>query len=669
MHFLDIVQHLCKRANVKHCQNEPCFSTNQKLNKVAPPCEWTSFRDFALVFISCQLNSNMEGSERGHMDWSWRVENLTQIAQCIEHEKMKPSVNLFDVCELINWLSAINSFIQPPFKYQLQPLRAHISKQVLSEATQTAHSNGICKNRLWNLTVGAGEREEVDLPILMKMLQSQEPARRSSDHDTCTAAVCCLSSIDSTRVRQLHKCPNKDCGESLCFPYSQVKSPDERVTWWMDESNGVPYVVNPKANVPYMAISHVWADGTGGGVQGEGLVNQCLFKYFKAIAEDLGCRAIWWDTICIPAERVARQKAINRMHENFREASHTIIHDESVLQSPWTNDGLPCLALLLSSWFTRAWTALELRMTQKGKVSVIYQGPNNARPYTLKNLDTDVLADHPAYFSRGHLVASSLVEQLREQPFNNIRDILKVVRTRSTSWPRDLLIVAALLTEHKPNVNDSNFIALTTRDIVIGLVVIEDSVLYHGQATMTEKGGWSWCPMSLLDVQLRTKDTFDEVYVDEQGAVTGSWKYRLLSKEDANNLHAYSFHSAITWQIRTALARWENCLLLQNPRLDDIKALLVQPLDVGNSTIDGKQYCVLDCQFVGTVYTRLEWGKDYIIAARLGKLQKDPEDVAEKVMDRYEDTEGVKYFFAPSGTSLKSLRETRKEFLATTRGT
>ena len=184
-------------------------------------------------------------------------------------------------------------------------------------------------------------------------------------------------------------------------------------------------------------------------------------------------------------------------------------------------------------------------MAQKGRISVIYQGPNNVRPYALKNLDTDVLADHPAYFSRGHLVASSLIEQLREQPFNNIRDILKVVRTRSTSWSRDLLIVAALLTGHKPNVNDPNFIALITRDIIRGLVVIEESVLYHGHATMTEKGGWSWCLMNLLDVQLRTKDTFDEVYVDEQGAVTGSWKYCLLSKEDANKLEAYSFHISV----------------------------------------------------------------------------------------------------------------------------
>ena len=104
--------------------------------------------------------------------------------------------------------------------------------------------------------------------------------------------------------------------------------------------------------------------------------------------------------------------------------------------------------------------------------------------------------------------------------------------------------------------NDSNFIALITREILIRLVVIEESVLYHGHATMTEKGGgWSWCLMSLLDVQLRTKDTFDEVYVDEQGAVTGFWKYRLLGKKDANNLEAYSFHVSVAWQILTALAQ------------------------------------------------------------------------------------------------------------------
>src|SRR5207253_2883514 len=42
---------------------------------------------------------------------------------------------------------------------------------------------------------------------------------------------------------------------------------------------------------PYMAISHVWSDGTGAGLWGDGYVNECLYKYFSNIAEQLGARA------------------------------------------------------------------------------------------------------------------------------------------------------------------------------------------------------------------------------------------------------------------------------------------------------------------------------------------------------------------------------------------
>ena len=403
----------------------------------APACEWTSFWECALVIVSCQLNVSEQGLKDECQKWAHIVWNLAIVVQFTKHEKMRATIDLFEVCELINWLSAINSFDQPNFVSK-DPLRAHISRQEMDEAFQTAHEKGICMNRLWNLTVGGGEREEVDLPILMKMLQSQiwtdpfsnKTSPGSLDHHTCTAEVCCFSSIDSTRVQQLHKCSDAKCGELLLF---QSKSSYESMTWWLDDMNNseeVPYVVNPEKRIPYMAISHVWSDDTGGGVQGEGRANRCLFKYFREIAIELGCKAIWWDTISIPSEKVARQKAISRMHENFREASHTIIYDQSLALLPSTNDSHLCLALVLSPWFTRAWTALEVRMAQRGKVSVIHRDPAHPKDtnrYKLKSLDNDILAKHPAYSSRGHWVASSLIKQLREQQFNNIGYILKVL--------------------------------------------------------------------------------------------------------------------------------------------------------------------------------------------------------------------------------------------------
>ena len=642
----------------------------------APACEWKAFRDCALVMISCQQNANEQGLSEESRKWGRIVENLSSVAQRTSPEKMSKSVDLFGVCELINWLSTINSYLHPSHTFQ-KPLRAHISQRTIFEATQTAHQEGICQNRLWNLTVGGGEREEIDLPILMKMLQSRnatnpsslENLHRSSDHDNCTAEVCCLSSIDSTRVQQLHKCSGDTCGEPLWFTFSKVEGPPDRIIWWLDDGEESPYVVDPKEQRPYMAISHVWSDGTGGGVQGEGRVNRCLFHHFKDIARTLGCTAIWWDTISIPLERVARQKAISRMHENFREASHTVIHDQSLTQTPWTNDGRPCLALVLSSWFTRAWTALELMMSRREKVSVIYQDPNDCSRYTVKNLDKDVLAQHPAYTSRGHWVASLLIRQLREQQFNSVGDILKVLRTRNTSWPRDLIVVAGLLTGHEPRVDVSHFTALITRDIVLDLVEIKESFLYHRHATMHQQGAFSWCPFSLLDVHVRTDtNRVEKIFVDEHGSVTGNWTYRTLSKEDVDKVRPYRFHISVNWQIRSALQQWKRCLLMRRPYHDDLQALLVIPLAVEFSKIDGTEYKVLDCQFVGTVYTNLEWYSPRTISFRLGKLTENLSISAEEAIDKYNNTEGSRMCGHPYRKNLDAMRQARRQRYATTGG-
>ena len=144
-------------------------------------------------------------------------------------------------------------------------------------------------------------------------------------------------------------------------------------------------------------------------------------------------------------------------------------------------------------------TALELRVSRGEKVSVIFQDADDPNCHILKNLDIDVLAAHPAFQPRSHWGASSLIYRLRGQKLVLISDVLKVLRTRNTSWPRDLMIIAGLLTGHKPRLDVSDTIASTTRDIILDLGCIEEYLLYHGHATMALKGGFSWCPFSLLD--------------------------------------------------------------------------------------------------------------------------------------------------------------------------
>ncbi|MCJ1374270.1 hypothetical protein MMC20_005502 [Loxospora ochrophaea] len=666
VYFLDLVQRICIITEVKECLNERRQIIRRKMTN-APHSEWKRFREWALVLMSCQISAKEQGLEDG---WKWGnvVHDLSTVAQFTRRDKMMASVDLFEICELINWMSTVNSHLYPFLRSQL-PLRTHISKQKIVDATHTAYKVGICQNRLWNLTVGGGEREEVDLPILMMMVEERFAQflkhRGQENHESCNAEVCRFGSIDSTRVKQLHKCPAKDCGKPLLFPPSEFEKPYKRFIWWTDDienTKNAAYVVKEESQRQYMAISHVWSDGTGGGVQGKNLVNRCLWTYFKGVAQTLGCTAIWWDTICIPSERIARQKAIGKMHENFKQAAHTIIHDQYLVQLPWTEDGNPCLALLLSPWFTRAWTSLELMMTGKEKVSVIFRHPNDPTQYVIKNLKNDILAHHPAFFSRGHWVASSLLTQLREQQFHCIGDIFKLLKTKSTSWPRDLMVVAAIMTGHDPKVETPGFIAHTTREIILSLVEIEESFLYHGHATMTQKGGFSWCPFSLLDGAVLTNtDRPERVYVDEDGAVCGDWAYRALSIEDAKKVQPYSFHISVDWQIRVALERWKKCQLLQNTHNINMQALLVVHLDVGTCKICGTDYIILEASYIGTVYANLEWGDSYSASIRLGKLSSDPDQSAEQLVDKYYDTKGPRIIGRPWQKHLHSIKQARRQ--------
>lgn len=42
----------------------------------------------------------------------------------------------------------------------------------------------------------------------------------------------------------------------------------------------------------FIAISHVWSDGTGKGTQKHGDVNSCLVNYWVDIARSLNCEGI-----------------------------------------------------------------------------------------------------------------------------------------------------------------------------------------------------------------------------------------------------------------------------------------------------------------------------------------------------------------------------------------
>ncbi|KKY18737.1 putative ankyrin repeat-containing [Diplodia seriata] len=183
------------------------------------------------------------------------------------------------------------------------------------------------------------------------------------------------------------------------------------------------------------------------------------------VSERLGCKGIWWDTICVPEDDDARKTAILRMNSDYENAAFTVIHDASLVNFEWREDGSPCVALFLSDWFTRGWTAIELCISRH--VKVLFKDPDFPNgPPLIKDLDKDVLPSAKHLCHLGVRNAQHIITKFREfrhenkRPsgsntrsmkirksglINDFKNLTDVVATRTTSRKKDEMVIAGLL--------------------------------------------------------------------------------------------------------------------------------------------------------------------------------------------------------------------------------
>lgn len=654
--FLLQIAYLCVRAKLRLCRHQPCVEMKDRMRSTAPSCDWAAYREWALLAMSCQaaMGEHLKLSQ-AHTHLARAISGCCMILKrCLVptsrellfvpflNPESGERIDLADVSNLIYWMAKIQSQtgIGPRNfgRWDNRLLPPDITLPSIEKATQDIEDMNICKNRLWSL-VNLSDRKQADLPDIVLALAPYQRSLKHSDHEFCTPSKCQSAQLNSTSVIQLHKCSlgrntQREQGErgakggdssdeqrattrkgagtgqvslgvrTECFqrnfPAELLETALElgKSTAWLCES-----VKLSGPNDPYMAISHVWSDGTGVGLKEPGTVNSCLFNFFATIASRLDCKAIWWDALSIPSEPKARSRALNVMHSNYANAKYTLVHDNYLLNFPWKDDGSPCLALVLSTWFTRGWTALELSMSKR--VKVLFKDPETSQP-VIKDLDQDILAHSPATTSRAHWLATTLIHRLRK-PIGNIGDLLAILSPRSTSWARDRAIIAALLA----GVPDCDFTvgeSLITAQVLKYVGRIPYACLFHGKPTMRNRGKYSWCAATLDDMPVDnssdmdgalTAKSYGMLEIDEAGAVEGRWRCRPLRSLDVGRIKAHGNDLAAVVKINIALGSWERCLLLRHP-LDRLNsegslALLVVPLSVV------KFGPILKCRYIGAV--------------------------------------------------------------------
>ena len=481
------------------------------------------------------------------------------------------------------------------------PIFIPVASKAVEEASSKISMLGLCQQRVWEV-VRQSPDGVLELVPLMGVLEHLPQLRhdrlqwRNGEeyyecHKSCTAAFCELAAVNFTSVTQLHKCSNlNNCSPTTDKMFNQsllvqaLKDKTMTTAWTLD---GRSLGAQGKS---YLAVSHVWSDGTGTGAWKAGRVNKCLWDFFREKASSLGCDGVWWDTVCIPQEKTARSIALNNMHHNYTAAEYTLVHDLYLAGIEWKDDGSPCIALVLSPWFTRGWTALELLLSKR--VIVLFKQGDG---YILKDLDQEVLAQHRFLHSHAHWIATVAVMRLR--PSESISDgaleTLSVLKARYTSWSRDQSIIAGLmcgLTDHA---------ALSEQEITKRILLnknLHHNCLLHGLPTMSDPL-FSWCPPRFIDIPV--SQGLGALYIKPNGAMHGLWDVWYIPSKtyvDRGIIWPSSTDMCVRSQVQWALQEPEKCAILTCNSYDS------QGLLVRLKGYNGRpQEDVLYCKYIGVV--------------------------------------------------------------------
>ncbi|KAK2459946.1 hypothetical protein APHAL10511_008031 [Amanita phalloides] len=576
------------------------------LKLVIPPCPtWTGLERWALQIAACWCSGqarNLIHDVRGVCgEVAVPRDPYPKLAPDVMSYTGKPAifadwarqVNHREVIPLLSWLYGLFSGIYGDISMGMPELTPRVLIDgyrdiALGQAISRVRKLHLCPHRVWAIALNMPGIES-NIPALVPHKHSScsykhEYCSTGLSHEYCTYDYCEISAVNFTNVVQCHR-PNCDgkC-QAKVFPahlLDQAAREDKPTAWAIDGE------LRPlESGERYMTISHVWSDGTGG----SGSVNKCMYDFFCDVARKLDCKGLWWDAICIPQDKYARAKAISHMHEYYSQAACTVVHDACLAMSEWVDSEHASFALVMSNWFTRGWTALELSRSKR--VEVLFS-TRESPGYVLKNLDADIVSGRGVVSSLSRQAASTAIHSLRKNSQSGIRttlnDVLTALGPRFTSWARDRAIIAGQFVGIK-NLADSQY--RIYQQIVYKIGEIEMGQLFHHAASPT--GPFAWLPSNLFDLPV-SGGQIHNVKVFRDGSLLGLWGIILLPVDF--QLSWDTMHPMSRYGVRLALNDDRHIILFNLYEERSIaRGLLVKVMkDTGPS------YDVL-CRYVGPVY-------------------------------------------------------------------
>jgi hypothetical protein len=199
---------------------------------------------------------------------------------------------------------------------------------------------------------------------------------------------------------------------------------------------------------------------------------------------------------------------------------------------------------------------------------------------------------------------------------------LRILRQRITSWARDRMIIAGLMSLSHKEFNSNLTSARMTQKLVAAFGSIRTTDLIHGEVQPNVHGGpWEWCPQSLFDFGLSfsgSDPTDDFCFVTKSGRLRG--RFLAYEATQRDTILPYGLHPAHKARITVALSDRKQCLLLTTEHIIKSRIfILFRPVYVHRNVVVGNWVgCVTlqvppDATPLSRVITENVGGQEFIL--------------------------------------------------------
>jgi len=431
--------------------------------------------------------------------------------------------------------------LEPMFPSVLKPLEEHLIKKKW------------CPTDILRLNQSISRFTQYYMGASVPRLSTRDHS--NCDHENCRA----LQQVDK-QYSPRHAHSGCSC-DLIAVDGAMLRSMANTRSWpilaFSDSGNlqAVP-VHTTRVDTPYIAISHVWADGLGNPKSNE--MYRCQVTRIQnqvgAVAAQLSARRstsdvqkvhFWIDTLCVPAEDTPEKKiAISLMEAVYKNADAVLVLDSDLqLVDDSCSPAQIAIAIAASVWFTRLWTIQEAAFARE----LFFQLKTHAtQEATLRKTATQ---SNDSWSSEAMIVDDAL-KKMRLLDLSFIRAAHGVPFLRSMNWrfttrAEDEVICLAILL----GFTEKQIVALSAlpqdpvqrlRRFMLEQKYLPGEILFwHFEPSRTSReDGFAWAPKSFLArrgsglagsfrdlfenaysgyLNSRQMPSLTENYVDEQG--------------------------------------------------------------------------------------------------------------------------------------------------------